>query len=172
MTPTVGDAVADRLRFNRLVKVVLKHEGGYVNDADDPGGETNFGISKRSYPHLDIKGLTEKQAMDIYYKDWWLPLHLNEIEDDAVAVKVLDLCVNVGKRTGVKLFQQALKARGHNVAVNGIMGKPTIEAANRAHAGRLLDAIRGRQADHYLALISINPALAKYKTGWLKRAYS
>lgn len=172
MTPTVGDALTDRLRFKRLVRIVLEHEGGYVNDPDDPGGETNYGISKRSYPTLDIKALTERQASDIYYKDWYLPLKLNEIENDAIAVKVLDTCVNIGKRTGVKLFQQALKARGHSVATNGIMGRPTIEATNRANSERLLQAIRERQADHYRSLVAINPVLEKYIKGWMKRAYS
>ena len=42
--------------FNEIIEVVLKHEGGYVNDPNDLGGETNFGITKRFYPNVDIKG--------------------------------------------------------------------------------------------------------------------
>ena len=49
---------------------LIEREGGYVNDPDDPGGETKFGISKRAYPHLDIKNLTEEHAADIYYNDY------------------------------------------------------------------------------------------------------
>ena len=45
--------------FDDIIKVVLHHEGGYVNDPQDPGGETNFGIAKRSHPDVDIKNLTE-----------------------------------------------------------------------------------------------------------------
>lgn len=52
---------------------VLKHEGGYVNDPKDPGGETNFGIAKRYHPHVDIKNLTEREAADIYLREYWLP---------------------------------------------------------------------------------------------------
>lgn len=43
------------MKFDDAVEIVLKHEGGYVNDKKDPGGETNMGISKRAYPHIDIK---------------------------------------------------------------------------------------------------------------------
>src|SRR6266700_2325053 len=57
--------------FIIAVKVVLVDEGGYSNDPDDPGGETNYGIDKRSHPDVDIKNLTEAQAIDIYYTDYW-----------------------------------------------------------------------------------------------------
>ena len=53
------------------IEVVLKSEGGYVNDPHDPGGETNFGISKRAYPSVDIKHLTKEGAIAIYKKDYW-----------------------------------------------------------------------------------------------------
>ena len=51
--------------FNDIIEVVLHHEGGYVNDPKDPGGETNFGIAKRSHPDVDIKNLTEEGAKEI-----------------------------------------------------------------------------------------------------------
>mgnify|MGYP001593112728 CR=1 FL=1 len=57
--------------FDRAIEFILKKEGGYVNDPQDPGGETNFGISKKAYPNLDIKNLTEGQAREIYKKDYW-----------------------------------------------------------------------------------------------------
>ena len=48
--------------FDEAIKVVLAHEGGYVNHPKDPGGETNHGITKRDYPHLNIKELTKEEA--------------------------------------------------------------------------------------------------------------
>lgn len=57
--------------FEKAVAFVLRHEGGYTNDNRDPGGETKFGISKRAYPSLDIKNLTEEQAKVIYRRDYW-----------------------------------------------------------------------------------------------------
>ena len=58
--------------FLEFVQFVFKWEGGYVNDPNDSGGATKYGITKRWYPHLDIKNLTKEEAMDIYYKDYWL----------------------------------------------------------------------------------------------------
>ena len=46
--------------FEEIIEEVLKHEGGYVHDSNDLGGETNFGITKRFYPYLDIKNLTKE----------------------------------------------------------------------------------------------------------------
>uniref|UniRef100_UPI0039E582BF glycosyl hydrolase 108 family protein n=1 Tax=Klebsiella pneumoniae TaxID=573 RepID=UPI0039E582BF len=57
--------------FDDLIGRVLGHEGGYVNDPRDPGGETQFGISKRAYPNVDIKGLTRETAISIYKRDFW-----------------------------------------------------------------------------------------------------
>lgn len=57
--------------FETAVTQILKYEGGYVNDPSDPGGETNFGISKRSYPTLDIANLTVDDAKAIYKRDYW-----------------------------------------------------------------------------------------------------
>ena len=50
--------------FNNIIEVVLKHEGGYVNDPKDLGGETKYGITKRFYPDVDIKNLTKEKAKE------------------------------------------------------------------------------------------------------------
>jgi hypothetical protein len=71
--------------FNQAIENVLKNEGGYVNDPYDPGGETIFGISKRIYPHLDIKNITRNQAIDIYKK-----LSLNRANRHCEATAFLD----------------------------------------------------------------------------------
>ena len=65
----------DNLMFSEeyieAFKKVIGHEGGYVFDPDDAGGETIYGISKRAYPHLDIKELTLDDARKIYFEDYW-----------------------------------------------------------------------------------------------------
>lgn len=159
-------------RFRRAVEVVLKHEGGYVNNPSDPGGETKYGISHRSYPNLDIKNLTKEQAIEIYRKDWWDRLHLGEIKDPDVATKVMDLCVNMGARTGIMLLQRALTDVGHPVAIDGRMGPQTIAATNAADPQRLLAALRARAAERYKQLAEKNPKLAVFLPGWLRRAAS
>ena len=55
--------------FDEIIDLTLEHEGGYVHDPSDLGGETNFGIAKRFYPDVDIKNLTKEGAKEIYKKD-------------------------------------------------------------------------------------------------------
>ena len=74
---------------------ILKAEGGYVNDPNDPGGETKYGISKAAYPDLDIAGLTINQAMDIYEKDYWNANGLDNY-DIKVAFMLFDIAVLQG----------------------------------------------------------------------------
>lgn len=87
--------------FDRLIGV----EAGYVNDPQDPGGETKWGISKRSYPNLDIKNLTRDQAKEIYLRDFW-----NVLGDtpDSIKFQVFDFAVNSGIQTAVRKLQQAV----------------------------------------------------------------
>ena len=83
-------------RFEHTVSFVLSHEGGYSDDPDDDGGETKFGISKRSYPHVDVDTLTVDQAKNIYKRDFWDPQLYKDIKDVNLATKVFDLAVNMG----------------------------------------------------------------------------
>lgn len=159
-------------RFLRAVEVVLKHEGGYVNDPRDPGGETHFGISKRSYPQEDIKNLTKERAMEIYYRDWWQRYGYNRLQDDAVATKVFDMAVNMGPATAHRLLQEALVFLGYPVAVDGILGLQTITAANLADPNRLLRVLRWLAAYHYYRIADQRPQSRAFLMGWLTRAYS
>lgn len=159
-------------RFQKAISVVLAHEGGYVNNPNDPGGETRWGISKRSYPNLDIKNLTREQAIEIYRRDWWNRLRIGELQDSDVATKVLDLAVNVGAKIGIMLLQRALAAAGKPMDVDGVMGPQTIAAANAAEPRILLAALRSEAAGHYRLLIVKNSKLAAFEKGWMNRAYS
>jgi lysozyme family protein len=86
---------------------VLGHEGGYVNNPKDPGGETKWGISKRSYPNLDIKSLTRDEAVIIYRRDFWERIRADALSD-GVAFQLFDFAFNSGIETAVRYFQRAL----------------------------------------------------------------
>jgi len=160
-------------KFVQAVGAVLEHEGGYVNDPDDPGGETKWGISRRSYPELDIANLTEEQACAIYYRDWWRQYKYDLIEDATVAAKVLDLSVNMGPSAAHKCLQRALHACGRrDVTIDGIIGPQTLEAVNSANPLMLLAALRAEAAAHYRALAQADPKRQKFLNGWLNRAYA
>ena len=91
------------LAFDRL----MGSEGGYSNDPSDPGGETNWGISKRSYPNVDIKNLTREGAKDIYLRDFWTRINADEMYD-GVAFQVFDFAVNSGIETAIRKLQAAV----------------------------------------------------------------
>jgi lysozyme family protein len=110
------------MTFDVAINRVLGSEGGYSNDPHDPGGETNWGISKRSYPDVDIKELTRDGAMVIYLRDFWTPI-LADLLPDAVAWQVLDFAVNSGIGTATRYLQRAV-----GVADDGHWG-PVSQAA-------------------------------------------
>lgn len=84
-------------KFEKCMQFVFDREGRiYENNPADPGGETKFGISKKSYPELDIKNLTEERAKEIYLRDYWNPFNCDALEQRK-ALAVFDTAVNQGK---------------------------------------------------------------------------
>ncbi len=159
-------------KFAKAIKVILAHEGGYVNDPNDLGGETNFGISKRSYPNVDIKNLTREQAVEIYHRDWWDRYKYGRIEDLDVATKVFDLSVNMGPVPAHKLLQEAVNfTETESLAVDGIIGPMTLSAVNQADPRQLVQALRFLAAKRYYELARARPANRGFLLGWLNRAY-
>jgi lysozyme family protein len=110
------------MNFDEAFALLIPREGGYVNDPNDPGGETKFGISKRSYPHLDIANLTLEQAKVIYLTDYWNKA-LCPSFPDPLRFQLFDTAVNSGARQAVVLLQRAL-----GVTDDGIAGSKTMEA--------------------------------------------
>lgn len=97
------------------------YEGGYSNDPADPGGETKYGISKRSYPHLDIKNLTREQARPIYRADFWGPAGCDAVPR-ALKYPLFDFAVNSGPKQAVKILQRRL-----GVVADGSIGPITLQ---------------------------------------------
>lgn len=96
-----------RVNFDTAFDRLIGHEGGYVNNPADPGGETNWGISKRSYPHIDIKNLTRDDAKVIYRQDFWDVL--GEDAHPAIKFQVFDFAVNSGIQTAIRKLQDAVR---------------------------------------------------------------
>ena len=148
-----------KANFEACMAEVFKHEGGYVNDPHDPGGETNMGISKRSYPKEDIRNMTRARAAQIYRRDFWDKLRCDELPAglDLVA---FDAAVNSGPSRGAKWLQQAL-----GVAVDGKVGLATIGAAKNTYTpAAVLRAVGFRRA-----FLKTLPTWERYKNGWTKR---
>ncbi|CAB4124411.1 zliS Lysozyme family protein [uncultured Caudovirales phage] len=141
------------------IEVVLKSEGGYVNDPHDPGGDTNFGISKRAYPSVDIKHLTKEGAIAIYKKDYWdrvkgddLPIGLDLV--------VLDAAVNSGVSQSVKWLQRSV-----GVVDDGTIGPKTfIAVAQHDTTKTIEDCLHQR-----LLFLKGLKNWPRYGKGWLSR---
>jgi lysozyme family protein len=161
MTPT----------FEQAFELVLKFEGGYVNDPNDPGGETKFGISKRQYPKLDIKNLTIEQAKEIYWRDYYIPAKCVELEHihPKLAIYHFDTAVNIGIRQAGKILQHAINKQGFNLYIDGILGPITMSTIRKCHIGILLrDYLLHRQL-YYKHLTYQKPMLHRFYRGWINR---
>lgn len=90
--------------WDKAIDFVLSIEGGYVNDKADPGGETKYGISKQSYPNVDIANLTEAEAKEIYKKDYWDTCNCDHLSV-GVDILVFDTAVNMGIGAAKSILQ-------------------------------------------------------------------
>ncbi|MFZ4858881.1 MAG: glycoside hydrolase family 108 protein [Desulfuromonadaceae bacterium] len=149
--------------FDKAILSVLRHEGGYVNHPSDPGGETNFGICKRSYPKLDIKALTKEEAIEIYRTDYWR--YAYDKMPYRIAAKIFDIAVNMGYTPAHKILQRAVGA-----VDDGIVGPRTLELTNGMDEQTVLDNISEEQKKYYQAIIKRRPESAVFMAGWTKRA--
>ena len=151
--------------FDEIIEKVLEHEGGYVNDPKDLGGETKYGITKRFYPDIDIKNLTIEQATEIYKKDYWDKNKVESLPQNLWHI-YFDMCVNMGKRTAVKVLQRAAVNKGKDIEVDGGLGPMTIKALS----GVELDRVRAFRVKYYVDLITAKPEQEKFYLGWFRRA--
>jgi len=158
-------------KFEKAFKYVIQNEGDYVFDKNDPGGETKFGISKRSYPALNIKELTLEDAKEIYHRDFWQRGRFEEICDDLVTTQVLDLSVNLGIRAAVIVLQRSLRSVRMNVQEDGLIGPETLLAVSNSEPRCLLAAIKSEAAGYYRQIAAKSPSQQKFLKGWLNRAY-
>ena len=147
--------------FELAIPVVLRNEGGYVDDPNDAGGETNFGISKRSYPNVDIKNLTVEEASAIYKRDFW---KFDGINDQTVATKLFYSYVNNG-RTAIRIAQEIVVA-----PEDGEYGPHTEALINNVSPTVFLMQFRSSLAQHYQNIVNANPQDMKFLKGWLRRA--
>lgn len=115
--------------FDPCMEEIFPQEGGYVNHKDDPGGETNMGISRRSYPDEDIKGMTKARAKEIYRRDFWDKVRGDDLPY-GIDLVALDPAINSGVSRGSRWLQQGLGMTGKDV--DGIVGNATVAAAKAA----------------------------------------
>ena len=145
--------------FDSAFLRLIGHEGGYVNDPRDAGGETKFGISKRQYPSLDIAALTLEQAKAIYRRDYWQRMQGDGLPP-SLAFQVFDAAVNSGIGTAVRWLQQAA-----GTAQDGVIGAVTLNAVRGQDEAALIRRYLGIRLDFLTQLTTWQT----FGRGWARR---
>ena len=146
-------------RFDAAFKALIDHEGGYVNHPKDPGGETQFGITKRSYPHLNIRDLTLDDARAIYRRDFWDRLQCDALPM-AARFQVFDAAVNSGPGNAARWLQAAA-----GVAQDGLIGPATRQAVDAMHPAALVARFNAARL-LFMTSLSTWPTFSR---GWARR---
>ena len=166
--------------FDVFLPELLKFEGGFVNDPDDPGGATNKGITMQTFrscatsllgldPSLDnLKALTDQQAGVIYRALYW-----NKIQGDSIALQdlaniVFDFYVNAGG-AATKLLQNILNGLGAKLVVDGQIGQASVQALGSVDQKEVYRQYKQGRINYYQQLAQRQPTLAKFLKGWLNR---
>ena len=147
------------MTFDEAFRILIGHEGGYVYDPRDLGGETKFGISKRAYPFEDIRGLTIERARAIYYRDYWIRSGCERVPE-AMRFDLFDTAVNSGLSRAVRLLQLAAR-----VEDDGEIGPVTLKALRNADPEGLKARFNGYRLD-FLNNLAEWPAFGR---GWAQR---
>ncbi|UNM96725.1 hypothetical protein MMG00_02400 [Ignatzschineria rhizosphaerae] len=152
-------------RFQAFTDEVIKIEGGYVNDPDDPGGETNYGITKRlanQYGYTKpMTDMTKNEAKEIYRLAFWNDSLASNIMNDA-AFNIYLLSIHSGHKQAILILQRAV-----GVKDDGVAGVDTLNAISKANQALLIEALSYWTLDFY---VIISPKTRyKYLQGWRNR---
>ncbi|MEQ8366536.1 MAG: holin-associated N-acetylmuramidase [Roseicyclus sp.] len=170
---------------------IVAREGGYVNDPDDPGGPTKFGVTIHTMRALgldvhrdgdvdtdDVRALGRDMAIDIFVEHYFQRPGIGRLPH-ALQPSVFDMYVNSGSNA-VRILQRLLRDMGLDIAVDGVIGPQTARAAHAALAqapDHLVDAYGIARRSYYYRIGDARPASRKYarrrdggKGGWIRRA--
>jgi lysozyme family protein len=175
----------------QIAEQIVAREGGFVNDPDDPGGATNFGVTIHTMRRLgldldgdgqvdvaDVRALTRAQATDIFIEHYFRRPRIAEVPE-ALQASLFDMYVNAGANA-VTILQALLREMGYDLAADGVLGPMTLAAVRDAAAPdprHLADAYAIARRNYYFRLADRRAASRKYartraggKGGWIKRA--
>lgn len=159
--------------FDAAIEHVRQAEGGLVDNAADPGGRTNFGITQATldatrgfYSSMQLPArvdeLTWEQAKLIYHRQYWMPIRGDELPAP-IALAVLDAAVNASPQRATRWLQQALR-----VTADGWLGTQTLLAAQRCDIRVTLREFGARRAYHYMLQDATDDA---FGLGWARRLF-
>jgi lysozyme family protein len=151
--------------FQECLDLVLKSEGGWVNHKDDPGGETNLGVTKAvweeyvGHPVKTMKNLTKDDVAPMYELKYWRPCYC-EVLPRGLDFVVFSMGVNAGPGRSVKLLQQSI-----GCVPDGVIGPRTRELISTSNSANLIAKFSETRREYYRSLKTF-PIFGK---GWLAR---
>lgn len=150
-----------------FLRTVIKWEGGdkFTDHAADPGGGTRWGISSKSYPHIDVRHLSQDEAEAIYRKDYWDKIKGDRIELQAVADALFDMAVNAGPSRAAKIAQAVVVAKQ-----DGIVGPKTLAKLNEMDGGEFVAYYALGRIRYYADIAYKDKGLSLFFLGWVRRA--
>ncbi|MET0155216.1 MAG: glycosyl hydrolase 108 family protein [Rickettsiales bacterium] len=170
---------------DRLIDELIAREGGYVDDKNDSGGKTNYGITERVARRHgyrgDMRGMPRAKAVEIYAAQYWDALRLDEacFLSQKLAEKLFDIGANCGTAKAAEWLQRALNAFNRqgkdypDVQVDGDVGPATVFALKSLAAKRgtpglesLRKAVTCMQGEHYIALSEKRSKDEEFVNGW------
>ena len=178
MSGSCGDLPCNT--FAERIKYILAHEGGYVNNPNDPGKETNKGITiavwqKNAQSLLNIeptsanlKVITDAQAAVIYKALYWDKIQAEDIVDGDIRYLLFDFFVNAGGNA-VKVIQKTLNQLGNNLSNDGVIGDSTINAINNTNSVQLYNNFKANRQQYYNNLAIRSTKMATFLNGWTNR---
>jgi len=149
------------------------NEGGYVNNPNDKGGPTNWGITQAKAQEYgwtdDMRTMPKEFADQIYQLEYWPGL--DAVNDQAVASKIFDMRINFGVAGGNKLAQRAANTLVEPAtAEDGAWGPDTLSSVNAADPAAMLQALADVSEQHYRAIAANDPSQVTFLQGWINRA--
>lgn len=166
--------------FENVIKDLLEAEGGYVDNPNDTGGATNWGITigalsdwrGRKVTKAEVKALTIEEAKAIYKKKYWDIINLDQVNNLLLADLVFDQSVNRGPVTAAKNLQESYNnISSSKLTVDGKIGPKTIEAVNNADQVKLCVVFfKDAQLD-YATIVARNTSQAVFIRGWINRTH-
>lgn len=150
------------MTFDEAFQRLIGHEGGLVDHPSDPGGLTKYGITQRSYPGEDIRGMTLERAKALYLRDYWAPAGCDAVPED-VRFDLFDMAVNAGVQKAIRTLQRAV-----GEFEDGILGPRTLQAVQSMPAARLVARFAGHRLEHMAGL----PSWPAFGRGWARRIAS
>ena len=163
------DQMENDEEFQKILnEYIIPNEGGYINDSDDSGGETNMGIAKTAHNDEDIKNLTRERANAIYYRDYYNWNGLNKLPYP-IRGFVIDYGLPTNPLIAIRTVHKVL-----NLPPNGtIIGKDTLgkfENYTEYDYNQFLEKYRAEMKKHFNEVAQKSPQKRKFLKGWLNRA--